>query len=396
MTPLAPVLPTDPLGAAAARIAAATARPALQQPDWPDPGRVSAVRRALALMPPLVAADEVDGLRTHLAEVARGEALVVHGGDCAETFDGNTREHLLGNLATLGAVADVLRGGATTPVVRIARMAGQYAKPRSNSSDADGLPVYRGDIVNSATGTRAARAADPQRMLRAYADAASVLDRIRTHPQEVFAGHEALLLDYESALVRRSTAGLYGGSGHFLWIGERTRHVDGAHVALLRLLDNPIGIKIGPGATPSEVLTYLGLLDPGRLPGRLSLIVRMGAERVAEALPPILAAVAATGHPVAWLCDPLHANTETSASGLKTRRLDRVLAEVRAYAAAHRAARTHPGGLHLELTGDDVTECVGGAVAPGDLADRYRTACDPRLNRPQAVEVAAVAAHEFG
>ncbi|SDH41775.1 3-deoxy-7-phosphoheptulonate synthase [Pseudonocardia oroxyli] len=394
MTSLASGPATDPLGPAGAHLAAATARPAVQQPEWPDPQRAAAVRRALALMPPLVTAQEVQGLQSLLAGVARGEALVVHGGDCAETFDGNTREHLAGNLETLDAVADVL-GGAATPVVRIARMAGQYAKPRSNPVDAAGLPVYRGDIVNSATGTRAARAADPQRMLRAYADAASVLDRMRTGPHEVFAGHEALLLDYESALVRRSGAGWFGGSGHFLWIGERTRHADGAHVALLGLVDNPVGIKLGPGATPAEVLSYLRQLDPCRIPGRVSLIVRMGAERVAERLPPILAAVAATGHPVVWLSDPLHANTETTGSGLKTRRLSRVLAEVRSYAAAHRAVGTHPGGLHLELTGDDVAECVGGAIAPGDLGERYLTACDPRLNRAQAVEVAAAAAHEF-
>ncbi|WP_410631080.1 3-deoxy-7-phosphoheptulonate synthase [Amycolatopsis sp. cmx-4-83] len=380
-----------------AALADVLARPAAQQPAWPDPARAEEIHRALRRVPPLVTVAETERLRARLAEVARGEALVLQGGDCAETFHGNTEEHLRGNVELLRAVADVLEIGTGLPVVVLGRIAGQYAKPRSRPVDATGLPAYRGDLVNSVVPTAAARTPDPERMLRAYADAAGTLHRLRSFggAREVFAGHEALLLGYESALVRRAGSRLYGSSGHFLWVGERTRQLDGAHVAFAALVANPVGLKIGATATPDEVLAYVRRLDPDRTPGRLTLISRMGADRVRTALPPIVARVRAAGHPVLWQCDPLHGNTETAPSGHKTRDVGRVADELRGYFDVHRALGTHPGGIHLELTGDDVTECVGDGITLGDLPARYTTACDPRLNVRQALGIAEVAAESI-
>ncbi|GGY17133.1 phospho-2-dehydro-3-deoxyheptonate aldolase [Streptomyces minutiscleroticus] len=369
-------------------------RTAAQQPHWPDERRVREVRAALGALPPLVAPAAVDRLTERLAEVAQGRALLLQGGDCAETFAGNTPEHLRANLRTLLHCATLLEVASALPVVPVGRIAGQYAKPRSRPVDSDGLPAYRGDIVHSAAATPEARRPDPQRMLTAYADAEAALDVVRattaeTHT-ELFAGHEALLLDYELPLVRDG----YGLSGHFLWIGERTRDLDGAHVALARHIANPIGLKLGPGATPAQALAYAEALDPDRRPGRLTLISRMGADRVSDALPPLVEAVAAAGHPVVWLCDPMHGNTHATASGVKTRHFDRILAEVDGYFAVHRALGSHPGGLHLEFTGDDVTECLGGRedLREDQLSQRYLTACDPRLNGRQSLDLARLVA----
>jgi 3-deoxy-7-phosphoheptulonate synthase/3,4-dideoxy-4-amino-D-arabino-heptulosonate 7-phosphate synthase len=369
-------------------------RVACQQPQWPDGRRVREVRDALGALPPLVEPAAVDRLTERLAEVALGRALLLQGGDCAETFAGNTPEHLRANLRTLLHFATLLEVASALPVVPVGRIAGQYAKPRSSPVGSDGLPAFRGDIVHSATATATARVPDPQRMLTAYADAEAVLGVVRTVATEthteLFTSHEALLLDYELPLVR----GGYGLSGHFLWIGERTRDLDGAHVALARRIANPVGLKLGPRTTAAQVLAYAEALDPDRRPGRLTLISRMGADRVTDVLPPLVEAVAAAGHPVVWLCDPMHGNTEVTASGVKTRRFDRIAAEVDGYFSVHRGLGSHPGGLHLEFTGDDVTECLGGRedLREEQLPQRYLTACDPRLNGRQSLDLARMVA----
>ena len=427
----------------AADLAEALGRPAAQQPDWIDIERVRPVRDALTRLPPLATAAEVNLLRQRLAAAARGEAFVLHGGDCAETFAGATEAHVRATVRILAHMADVIGYGAQQPVVRIGRIAGQYAKPRSQPLDAWGLPVYRGDIVNSLDATPGARAADPERMLRAYHHAAATMNLVRAltgaeHADDVpqwndqfldvspardrfeplatgvtralrflatrtapgvpfdglFSSHESLLLDYESALVRpdRTSGGprLYSGSAHFLWIGERTRALDGAHVAFARLLANPIGLKLGPGTTPEQAVEYVERLDPDGVPGRLTLISRMGNGLVRDVLPPIVEKVTASGHQVVWQCDPMHGNTETSGTGLKTRRFDRILDEVTGFFEVHDRLGTHAGGLHLELAGEDVTECLGGAqdIGEADLPTRYETACDPR--QPAAVGGARV------
>ncbi|MEU3573853.1 class II 3-deoxy-7-phosphoheptulonate synthase [Kitasatospora sp. NPDC036755] len=444
----APELPTELPTELRARLADALLRPAAQQPSWPDPERTGAVRAVLADAPPLTSPAEIDRLSARLARVARGEAFLLQGGDCAETFTGNTESHVRGTIRTLQQMAMVIAYGTGLPVVKVGRLAGQYAKPRSNATDVLGLPVYRGDIVNAPEPTPEARRADPERMLRAYSNSAITLNLLRTLTSdgavdlrrvhdwnrefvrtstvgdryellaleiergvgllsawgaghdtpdtgEMFASHEALLLDYEQALLRvdRSPAGeprLYGLSSHFLWIGERTRQLDGAHIALAELLANPIGLKLGPGTSPEQALEYVERLDPHRVPGRLTLISRMGSGRIREVLPPIVERIAASGHQVVWQCDPMHGNTYESASGYKTRHFDAIADEVEGFFEVHRELGTHPGGIHVELTGDDVTECTGGAQEIDDtaLADRYETACDPRLNSQQSLELA--------
>nr|WLK83199.1 SlmH [Streptomyces sp.] len=393
MTPMTTTpLVQDDTGPALAR--ALAGRAAGQQPQWPDRERVREVRAALGALPPLVRPAAVDRLRERLAEAALGRALVVQGGDCAETFAGNTAEHVRSNLHALLHCATLFEVASGLPVVPVGRVAGQYAKPRSSPVGPDGLPAYRGDIVNGQAATAGARTPDPERMLTAYAgagEALGVLESVAAATRtELFAGHEALLLDYEVPLVRDG----YGLSGHFLWIGERTRELDGAHVALARRIANPLGLKLGPGTTPEQAVAYAEALDPDRVPGRLTLISRMGADRVADVLPPLVEAVTAAGHPVVWLCDPMHGNTEVAASGLKTRRFERIAAEVTGYFAVHRALGTHPGGLHLELTGDDVTECLGGReeLREEQLPERYLTGCDPRLNGRQTVDLARIVA----
>ncbi|HEY1620994.1 MAG TPA: 3-deoxy-7-phosphoheptulonate synthase class II [Streptosporangiaceae bacterium] len=430
-------------------------RPAAQQPDWPDPGRLAAATAQLAALPPLVFAGECDQLRDRLAAVARGEAFVLQGGDCAETFAGVTAEAVHAKLQTVLQMAVVLTYGASIPVVKIGRMAGQFAKPRSSATEVrDGveLPAYRGDAVNGLEFTAQARTPDPDRLLRAYHSAAVTLNLCRafttggyadlhqvhawnqdfvqaspagqryerlaseidralsfmracgTDPDELrtvelYSSHEALLLPYEQALTRTDarTGQSYDLSAHFLWVGERTRAADGAHVEFATGIRNPLGLKIGPGATQAGLLELVARLSPDGEPGRLTLITRLGADRITELLPPLVEAVSATGIPVAWVCDPMHGNTFEAPSGHKTRRFDDVLAEVQGFFEVHRRLGTHPGGIHIEFTGDDVTECVGGSheVAAADLYQRYETACDPRLNRSQALDLAFTVADSY-
>jgi 3-deoxy-7-phosphoheptulonate synthase len=431
------------------------ARPAAQQPAWPDPAALAAVTDELRRVPPLVFAGECRTLRSRLAAVERGEAFLLQGGDCAETFAALSADGIRDKLKTLLQMAVVLTYAAAVPVVKVGRIAGQFAKPRSAEVEVrDGvtLPSYRGDAVNDLAATLSARTPDPARMLRAYHQSASTLNLLRAFATggfadlrqvhswnrdfvrrssagaryealaaeidraldfmracgidlgamptaqevELYASHEALLLDYERPLVRReeATGEHVATSGHMLWIGDRTRALDGAHVDLLRHVLNPVGVKLGPSATPADALALAGALDPGNDPGRLTFVSRMGAERVRDLLPPIVSAVVASGRSVVWACDPMHGNTVESASGYKTRHFDRILDECRGFFEVHRALGTWPGGVHVELTGEDVTECLGGAerIADGDLADRYETACDPRLNTSQSLELAFLVA----
>jgi 3-deoxy-7-phosphoheptulonate synthase len=445
--PELPPLPPD----MRSRLDVALAKPAAQQPEWPDGEQVRQVRTLLESVPPVTVPSEVDRLRERLADVANGEAFMLQGGDCAETFADNTEPHIRGNIRTLLQMAVVLTYGASMPVIKVGRIAGQYAKPRSNGTDALGLPVYRGDIVNSLVATPEARVPDPSRMIRAYANAGAAMNLLRAltgagmadltkvhewnkdfvltsaageryealateidrglrfmaacgvtdrslHSTEIFASHEALLLDYERAMLRLDVESgsprLYDLSSHFLWIGDRTRQLDGAHVAMAELLANPIGVKIGPSTTPEMAVEYVQRLDPHNMPGRLTLISRMGHSKVREHLPPIIEKVESTGHRVIWQCDPMHGNTHESSTGYKTRHFDRIVDEVQGFFEVHRRLGTHPGGIHVELTGEDVTECLGGAqeISEEQLGGRYETACDPRLNTQQSLELAFLVA----
>jgi 3-deoxy-7-phosphoheptulonate synthase len=421
----------------------ALARPAVQQPSWPDPDYVMRVRMLLESVPPITVPAEVDRLQQRLGEVARGQAFLLQGGDCAETFADNTEAHLRGTIRTLLQMAVVLTYGTSMPVVKVGRIAGQYAKPRSNELDATGLPSYRGDMVNAIDATQEARRPDAGRLVRAYANAAAAMNLTRAitgagladlhHLHEwnmdfvrqsnagaryervageidrslrfmsacgvddtslrtvdLFASHEMLVLDYERALLRLEGERLYLLSAHQVWIGDRTRQLDGAHVAFAALLANPIGVKIGPSTTPDDAVALVERLDPSKLDGKVTLVARMGNERVRAKLPPIVEAVEAAGHRVVWQCDPMHGNTEESPSGHKTRHFDRVMDEVEGFFEVHQALGTHPGGIHIEHTGEDVTECLGGAqmISHGELGSRYETACDPRLNTQQSLELA--------
>ncbi|MFI7081503.1 3-deoxy-7-phosphoheptulonate synthase [Micromonospora sp. NPDC049903] len=381
------------------------ARSAAQQPAWPDLAAAREVVDTLAGAPAVTTPEETDRLGELLRAVARGEAFLLQGGDCAESFSDDSA-HVRATVRILSQMADVI-AATGPPVVVVGRFAGQYAKPRSAQVDALGLPVYRGDIVHSARPTPAARRPDPTRMLHAHDRSRATIELVRAltgEPagREIFASHEALLLDYErSALRVVETSGgprLYASSGHQLWVGERTRQPDGAHVALAELIANPVGVKIGPSTTPDQVLEYVRRLDPHRHPGRLTLIARMGAGRVRDALPPLVAAVAGSGHEVIWQCDPMHGNTEESAAGYKTRRFDRVVDELTGFFEVHRQAGTWPGGVHVELTGEDVTECLGGPgqLTEAELAGRYETPCDSRLNGAQSIELATVVAGLLG
>jgi 3-deoxy-7-phosphoheptulonate synthase len=429
--------------------------PAAQQPQWPDPAQLAAVTAQLSALPPLVIAAECELLRQRLAAVGRGEALLLQGGDCAETFAGATADSVRAKMQTLLQMAVVLTYGASVPIVKIGRMAGQFAKPRSQSAETRGgveLPAYRGDAVNGFDFTPAARTPDPGRLLRAYHCSAVTLNLCRAFTTggyadlhqvhawnqdfvsespsgqryerlagdidkalafmracgadpdelrsvELYSSHEALILDYEQALTRidAGTGHAYDTSAHFLWIGERTRALDGAHIEFARGIRNPIGIKVGRDATPADLLALIGKLNPGGEPGRLTLITRLGAGRVHELLPPLIQAVRAEDVPVAWVCDPMHGNTFEAPSGHKTRRFDDVLAEVQGFFEVHRRLGTHPGGIHIEFTGDNVTECVGGShqIAAADLHQRYETVCDPRLNRSQALDLAFMVAGSY-
>jgi 3-deoxy-7-phosphoheptulonate synthase len=426
---------------------------AAQQPAWPDPAAVADVVAELAASPGLVTAADCESLRGRLAEASRGEAFVLQGGDCAETFAGVTDTQVRDKLRTILQMAVVLTYGAGLPIVKIGRMGGQFAKPRSTDIEAlTGLASYRGDAVNDLEPTAEARIPDPRRMLRAYHASAATLDLLAMHTRggladlrlvhdwnkdfvktspageryerlaqdidralafmracgvdldqeqtmhgvEFFASHEALLLDYESALTRYDDArdASYDLSGHLVWIGERTRALDGAHVEFASRIANPIAVKLGPTTTVADAVALAERLDPDRTPGRLSLITRMGAGQVRDVLPDLVAGVGAAGVVATWICDPMHGNTFSSPSGYKTRRFDDVIDEVRGFFEVHRSLGTRPGGIHVELTGDDVTECLGGAldIDHADLGGRYETACDPRLNTGQSLELAFLVA----
>ncbi|MGH3517863.1 MAG: class II 3-deoxy-7-phosphoheptulonate synthase [Haloechinothrix sp.] len=446
--PSLPPLPAD----LRRRLDDALARPAAQQPEWPDSEATVRVRSVLEAVPPITVPAEIDRLQSKLAMVANGAAFLLQGGDCAETFESNTEPHIRANLRTLLQMAVVLTYGASLPVVKVGRIAGQYAKPRSNNTDSLGLPVYRGDIVNSLVASPELRVPDPGRMIRAYANAGAAMNLVRAltgagmadlaqvhawnkdfvlnspageryetlateidrglrfmdacgvtdsslHSTEIFASHEALLLDYERAMLRLDEPGspdakLYNLSAHFLWIGERTRQLDGAHIAFAEIMANPIGLKIGPTTTPEQAVEYVERLDPRNEPGRLTLISRMGNAKVREVLPAIVEKVEASGHKVIWQCDPMHGNTHESSTGYKTRHFDRIVDEVQGFFEVHRDLGSYPGGIHVELTGEDVTECLGGAqdISDLDLSGRYETACDPRLNTQQSLELAFLVA----
>ncbi|MET0297171.1 MAG: class II 3-deoxy-7-phosphoheptulonate synthase [Microbacterium sp.] len=428
--------------------------PIKQQPAWPDADAVAAVSDEIATLPPLVFAGEVDNLRDRLARAASGNAFLLQGGDCAETFAGATAEQIRNRIKTVLQMAVVLTYGASMPIVKMGRMAGQFAKPRSSDDETRGdvtLPAYRGDIVNGYDFTEGSRTADPQRLLKGYHTAASTINLIRAFTQggfadlrevhswnkgfaqnpanqqyerlageidrairfmaaagadfdelkrvEFYTGHEGLLMDYERPMTRidSRTGTPYNTSAHFLWIGERTRDLDGAHVDYFSKIRNPIGVKLGPSTSPETALELIDKLDPEREPGRLTFITRMGAGKIRDALPPLLQAVKDSGATPLWVTDPMHGNGITTPTGYKTRRFDDVVDEVRGFFEAHRAVGTFPGGIHVELTGDDVTECLGGSehIDEATLATRYESLCDPRLNHMQSLELAFLVAEEL-
>lgn len=427
------------------------ALPAAQQPDWPDEGRLDAVLKELSGYPPLVFAGEARALTQSLAQVSDGRAFLLQAGDCAESFEAFSADSIRERLKVILQMAVVLTYSAGVPTVKVGRIAGQFAKPRSSGTETvDGieLPSFRGHLVNDIVFSAAARTPAPERLLQAYHQSASTLNLVRAfttggfadlsrvhqwnqefvaaspegrryeqlaqeidralrfmeacgldhdtvpalHQTDVWTSHEALVLGYEEALTRRDslTGDWYDCSAHMVWIGERTRQLDGAHVEFFRGIRNPIGCKVGPSVTAEEVLELCEALNPERIPGRLTLISRMGADRVTDGLRPLLRATDDAGHPVVWACDPMHGNTFTAPSGRKTRHFDAILDEIRGFFDAHRAEGTWPGGVHVELTGDDVTECLGGAedLLDDDLGLRYETMCDPRLNGRQSVDLA--------
>lgn len=430
-------------------------RPAAQMPEYADAAALAEVETRLAHSLPLVFAGEIDALRQQLAEVAAGRAFLLQGGDCAESFADFNEYSITATFQVLLQMAVILTFAAACPVVKVGRMAGQFAKPRSAPVETRGevtLPSYRGDIVNGLDFTPEARQPDPRRQLRAYAQSAATLNLLRALAQGGFAdlrrvqqwnldflhanpqgaryrdlagriseslafmsacgldavtdpqvrqvpfytSHEALLLGYEQALTRRDplSGQWYDGSAHFLWIGERTRQLDGAHVEFLRGVANPIGVKLGPTMDPDMLMRLLDVLNPANQPGRLTLIIRMGAERIETVLPPLIQAAQCEGRQVIWSCDPMHSNTLETRNGYKTRPFARILDEVQRFFAIHHAEGSIPGAMHFELTGEDVTECLGGAqeITEQHLADRYHTQCDPRLNASQSLELAFLVA----
>ncbi len=428
--------------------------PIKQQPDWGDAEAVSRVTAELSKLPPLVFAGEVDQLKDRLAQVAAGNAFLLQGGDCAETFDGATADRIRNRVKTILQMAVVLTYAAAMPIVKMGRMAGQFAKPRSSDHETrDGvtLPAYRGDIVNGYEFTAESRQADPKRILQGYHTAASTLNLIRAFTQggfadlrevhswnrgfaenpankryetvareidraikfmaaagadfdslkrvEFYSSHEGLLMDYERPMTRidSRTGNPYNTSAHFVWIGERTRDLDGAHIDFFSRISNPIGIKLGPSTTPEMVHRLIDILDPQRTPGRLTFITRMGSGVIRDVLPPLLAAVKESDALPVWVSDPMHGNGITTPNGYKTRRFDDVVDEVKGFFEAHRQVDTFPGGIHVELTGDDVTECLGGSemIDEETLASRYESLCDPRLNHKQSLELAFLVAEEL-
>ena len=428
---------------------------AAQQPSWPGGAEGEPIRAAvkeLKMFPPLVFAGECDNLKERIAAAAAGKAYWLQGGDCAETFAAATADSIRNRIKTILQMAAVLQYYSSLPVVKVGRMAGQFAKPRSNDLETRGditLPAYRGDAVNDLEFTKEARTPDPQRLLKVYHTSASTLNLVRAFTQggfadlrqvhewnkgfirdssvgvryeqmakeigralefmrsagvdpaafktvDFFASHEALIMEYEKALTRidSRTDLPYDVSAHFVWIGERTRQLDGAHVDFASKIRNPIGVKLGPKSTVEDALALIDKLDPEREPGRLTFITRMGAAKIRETLPALVDGVTKSGAQVLWVCDPMHGNTYEAPSGFKTRRFEDVLDEVKGFFEVHKALGTHPGGIHIELTGDDVTECVGGGeqISHEDLATRYESACDPRLNHAQSLELAFLVA----
>jgi 3-deoxy-7-phosphoheptulonate synthase len=428
--------------------------PIKQQPVWPDLAEAAAASAEIASYPPLVFAGEIDMLRERLARAARGDSFLLQGGDCAETFAGATADQIRARVKTLLQMAVVLTYGASMPVVKMGRMAGQFAKPRSNDDETRGditLPAYRGDIVNGYDFTPESRTADPRRLVQGYHTAASTLNLIRAFTQggfadlrevhswnkgfsanpanhryeglaaeidraikfmeaagadfdelkrvEFYTSHEGLLMDYERPMTRIDSRNgtPVNTSAHFLWIGERTRDLDGAHVDYFSRIRNPIGVKLGPTTSPDDMERLIDKLDPDREPGRLTFITRMGAGKVRDALPPLLEAIKGMDATPLWVTDPMHGNGLTTSTGYKTRRFDDIVDEVKGFFESHRAAGTHPGGIHVELTGDDVTECLGGSehIDEAILATKYESLCDPRLNHMQSLELAFLVAEEL-
>ncbi|WP_405824074.1 3-deoxy-7-phosphoheptulonate synthase [Streptomyces sp. NBC_00838] len=373
------------------------ASPALQQPRWEDPGPVKRVRDTLAASPPLVTADGAARLRRLLADVATGGAHLLQAGDCAEDPAESTPYHVRRKTALLDALADTVATVTGGPVLRVGRLAGQFAKPRSKPVEQVGgstLPVFRGHMVNLPEPDAESRRPDPEGILRCYRAAQDVVrelaavNRGRPDAEHLWTSHEALLFDFEAPMLRPAGAGhLYLGSAHLPWIGERTRQPDGAHVRMLAGIVNPVACKVGPGTTTEDITAIAARLDPLRLPGRLVLIARMGTGFVSSRLPPLVEAVRADGHPAIWLCDPMHGNTITSPGGHKTRLLDAMTAEVHGFGAAMAAAGGVNGGLHLEVTPDDVTECAADVSGLGTVGDRHTSFCDPRLNPGQALRL---------
>jgi 3-deoxy-7-phosphoheptulonate synthase len=425
--------------------------PAAQQPDWPDADALKKAEARLSALPPLVFAGEARHLTRDLAEVANGQAFLLQAGDCAESFVDFSADSIRDKLKIILQMAVALTYAAGVPVVKVGRIAGQFAKPRSADTETVGdlaLASFRGHMVNDDAFDAEARRPDPERLIAAYQQSASTLNLLRAftkggfadlsqvhswnqqfvasstegqryeriaseidralrfmaacgidlgaeaglHQVDFFTCHEGLILPYEESLTRVDslTGDWYDCSAHMVWIGDRTRQLDGAHVEFFRGIGNPVGCKIGPGCTPEELAALCDRLNPDRLPGRLTLIVRLGANKVEDLLPPLVRAVEAEGHPVVWVSDPMHGNTFTSAGGRKTRKFDDILSELRSFFAVHRDEGTWPGGVHIELTGDDVTECLGGAeeILEGDLGVRYTTTCDPRLNGRQSLDLA--------
>ncbi len=432
--------------------------PIKQQPEYPDLDALARAEDEMRAFPPLVFAGEARKLKAELARAANGESFVLQGGDCAESFAEFSADKIRDTFRVLLQMSAVLTFGASCPVVKMGRIAGQFSKPRSSDHETVGdvtLPSYRGDSINGMEFTPEARTADPERLKKAYHQSAATLNLLRAFAQggyadlhevhrwtlgfvadspqgaryqdlasridetlafmaacgltsestpqiretEFYTCHEALHLGFEEAMTRvdSTTGGWYGTSAHFLWIGDRTRQPDGAHVEFLRGVGNPLGLKAGPSSDPDEILRILDLLNPENEAGRITIIQRMGADLVEEKFPPLLRALTREGRKVVWVCDPMHGNTVKASSGYKTRSFDAILSEVRSFFDVHEAEGTHPGGVHLELSGQDVTECIGGAqeITESGLADRYHTHCDPRLNAQQGLEMAFLLAEEL-
>jgi 3-deoxy-7-phosphoheptulonate synthase len=451
-------MPKDPKNAQAPLPTSWRQFPILQQPEYPDPAHLEGVEGQLRALPPLVFAQEIRDLKQYLADVGRGKGFLLQGGDCAESFAEFSANKIRDTFKVLLQMAVVLTFAGRRPVTKIARMAGQFAKPRSADFDKVGgacLPSFRGDIINSADADPAARVADPERMLRAYHQSASTLNLLRALAQggfadlhqvhrwnmsfveaspskkrylkmsrriedalafmevcgidsqtaptlretRLFTSHEALLLNYEESLSRIDsfTGKCYDCSAHFVWIGERTRQLDHAHVEFFKHIENPVGVKIGASTSADELLRLIDALNPHNEAGRLTLITRMGADNLADRLPALIRAVQKEGRELLWSCDPMHGNTVKSSSGYKTRQFDDILRELRQFFAVHQAEGSYPGGIHLEMTGEHVTECTGGAydITDSDLSTRYLTSCDPRLNADQVLELAYLIADAF-